>query len=68
MRTLPSAAAAVLVVVAEATAAEEVFVLDNLGMGEEITRPRRERVKIDVEKRIVLKDLFYFGLSKIIGI
>jgi len=37
-------------------------------MGEEITRPRRERVKIDVEKRIVLKDLFYFGLSKIIGI
>jgi len=68
VRTLPSAAAAVLVVVAEATAAEEVFVLDNLGMGEEITRPRRERVKIDVEKRIVLKDLFYFGLSKIIGI
>jgi hypothetical protein len=37
-------------------------------MGEETARPRRERVKIDVEKRIVLNVLFYFRLSKIVGL
>jgi hypothetical protein len=33
-------------------------------MGEETTRPRRERVIIDVEKRIVLNDLFSLATAK----
>jgi hypothetical protein len=68
VRTLPPAAAVLDTVVAEATAAEEILVFDSLGMGEETTRPRREMVKIDVEKRIVLNVLFYFRLSKIMGL
>jgi hypothetical protein len=36
-------------------------------MGEEATRPRSERVKIDVEKRIVLNVQFYLGTAENIG-
>jgi uncharacterized protein YaiL (DUF2058 family) len=55
VRTLPSAAAVTVeldVTVAAATLAEEVLEAAFLGMGEEATRPRREKKRMVDEKRM----------------